>query len=157
MTSSGTLRRVALVRTDVSEELRTSIIRVTGIDELGTTLLQVWASHSILSENFVRGPFAAMKLPSCKLGNAGQAVEQVENKTWQPKGRSPPFTPHSFAHSLSLSLSLSLSVSCTIEFRNVDLLILIKLNKGLVFYRARLGLCQVLVCADAIEIFASVY
>jgi hypothetical protein len=41
-----------------------------------------------------------MKLPSCKLGNAGQAVEQVENKTWQPKGRS-----------LSISLSLILPSS----------------------------------------------
>jgi hypothetical protein len=34
--SSGTLRRVALVRTDVSEELSASIIRVTRIGELGT-------------------------------------------------------------------------------------------------------------------------
>jgi hypothetical protein len=32
------LRRVALVRTDVSEELSTSIIRVTRIGELGTRL-----------------------------------------------------------------------------------------------------------------------
>jgi hypothetical protein len=32
--SSAMLRRVALVRTDVSEELRTSIIRVTRIGEL---------------------------------------------------------------------------------------------------------------------------
>jgi hypothetical protein len=31
------LRRVALVRTDVSEELSASFIRVTGISELGTT------------------------------------------------------------------------------------------------------------------------
>jgi hypothetical protein len=31
------LRRVALVRTDVSEEPRVSFIRVTGIGELGTT------------------------------------------------------------------------------------------------------------------------
>jgi hypothetical protein len=38
MSSSGILRRVALVRTDVSEELSASIIRVTGIGELGTTL-----------------------------------------------------------------------------------------------------------------------
>jgi hypothetical protein len=37
MVSSGMLRRVALVRTDVSEELSASIIRVTRI-ELGTTL-----------------------------------------------------------------------------------------------------------------------
>jgi hypothetical protein len=38
MASSGMLRRVADVRTDVSQELRASIIRVTRIDELGTTL-----------------------------------------------------------------------------------------------------------------------
>jgi ABC-type molybdate transport system permease subunit len=36
MASSGMLRRVALVRTDVSEELSASFIRATG--ELGTTL-----------------------------------------------------------------------------------------------------------------------
>jgi hypothetical protein len=34
MVSSGMLRRVALVRTDVSGELRTSFIRVTRIGEL---------------------------------------------------------------------------------------------------------------------------
>jgi hypothetical protein len=35
MASSGMLRRVALIRPDVSEELRASIIRVTRIGELG--------------------------------------------------------------------------------------------------------------------------
>jgi hypothetical protein len=38
MASSGMLRRVALVRTDVSEELTASFIRVTRFVELGTTL-----------------------------------------------------------------------------------------------------------------------
>jgi hypothetical protein len=38
MASSGMLRRVALLRTDVSEELSASFIRVTRIGELGTTL-----------------------------------------------------------------------------------------------------------------------
>jgi hypothetical protein len=38
MASSGILRRVALVRTDVSEELSASFIRVARIGELGTTL-----------------------------------------------------------------------------------------------------------------------
>jgi hypothetical protein len=38
MPSSGILRSVALVRTDVSEELSASFIRVTRIGELGTTL-----------------------------------------------------------------------------------------------------------------------
>jgi hypothetical protein len=38
MQSSGMLRSVALVRTDVSEERMASIIKVTRIGELGTTL-----------------------------------------------------------------------------------------------------------------------
>jgi hypothetical protein len=38
MVSSGMLRRVALVRTDFTEELSASFIRVTRIGELGTTL-----------------------------------------------------------------------------------------------------------------------
>jgi hypothetical protein len=38
MASSGMLSRVALVKTDISEELSASFIRVTRIVELGTTL-----------------------------------------------------------------------------------------------------------------------
>jgi hypothetical protein len=38
MASSGMLRRVPLVRTDVSEERSAPFIRVTRIGELGTTL-----------------------------------------------------------------------------------------------------------------------
>jgi hypothetical protein len=38
MVSSGMLRRVVLIRTDVSVELSASFIRVTRISELGTTL-----------------------------------------------------------------------------------------------------------------------
>jgi hypothetical protein len=38
MASSGMLRRVALARIQVSEELSSSFIRVTRIGELGTTL-----------------------------------------------------------------------------------------------------------------------
>jgi hypothetical protein len=49
MVSSGLLRRVALVRTDVSEELSASIIRVTSIGELGT--LAVTSNRSMLRRN----------------------------------------------------------------------------------------------------------
>jgi hypothetical protein len=38
MVSSGMLRRVTLVRTDISDELGASFIRLTRIGELGTTL-----------------------------------------------------------------------------------------------------------------------
>jgi hypothetical protein len=38
MASSGMLRRVALARTNVSEELNASIIRATRIGELGTAV-----------------------------------------------------------------------------------------------------------------------
>jgi hypothetical protein len=38
MVSSGMLHRVALVRTDISEKLSASFIRVTRIGEQGTTL-----------------------------------------------------------------------------------------------------------------------
>jgi hypothetical protein len=38
MASSGMLRRVVLIKTDVSEELSASFIKMTRIGELGTTL-----------------------------------------------------------------------------------------------------------------------
>jgi hypothetical protein len=44
------LRSVALVRTDVSEELSASFIRVAGIGELGTTLA-VTSSRRTLRRN----------------------------------------------------------------------------------------------------------
>jgi hypothetical protein len=62
MASSGMLRRVARVRTDVSEKLSTSFIRVTRIGELGTTLavtsnrrkLHRLLCLVVLSVNFLR-------------------------------------------------------------------------------------------------------
>jgi hypothetical protein len=46
--SSGMLRRVALVRTDVTEERSSSIIRVIGIGEVGTTLAVTSNRHTLL-------------------------------------------------------------------------------------------------------------
>jgi hypothetical protein len=45
MASSGMLRRVALVITDVSEEISASITRVKRIDELGTLAVASIASY----------------------------------------------------------------------------------------------------------------
>jgi hypothetical protein len=50
MPSSRMLRHVALVRTDVSEERSTSVIRVTRIGELGTTLA-VTSNRCVLRRN----------------------------------------------------------------------------------------------------------
>jgi hypothetical protein len=47
MVSSGILRRVALVRTDISEKLSASFIRVTRIRELGTTLAVTSNRHTL--------------------------------------------------------------------------------------------------------------
>jgi hypothetical protein len=49
MASSGMLRRVALVRTEGSEELSASFMRVTRIDELGT--LAVISNRHTLRRN----------------------------------------------------------------------------------------------------------
>jgi hypothetical protein len=43
------VRRVALVRTDVSEELSSSFIRVTRINELGSTLAVTSNRRTVLS------------------------------------------------------------------------------------------------------------
>jgi hypothetical protein len=51
MASPGILGRVALVRTDVSEELTASIIRVTRIRELGTTLALTSSRHKLRRNN----------------------------------------------------------------------------------------------------------
>jgi hypothetical protein len=50
MASFGMLHRVALVRTDVSEEVSASFIRVTRIGELGTTLA-VTSNRRMLRRN----------------------------------------------------------------------------------------------------------
>jgi hypothetical protein len=51
MTRSGMFHHVAFVRADVSEEGIASIIRVTRIDELGTTLA-VTSNQSTLRNNY---------------------------------------------------------------------------------------------------------
>jgi hypothetical protein len=47
MMTSGMLRRVTFVRTDVSEQLSASFNRVTRIGELGTTLALTNSRHTL--------------------------------------------------------------------------------------------------------------
>jgi hypothetical protein len=57
MVSSGMLRRVTLVRTDVSEELSDSIISVTRIGELGTlvrSFSSVFVRHTFNYPNYFK-------------------------------------------------------------------------------------------------------
>jgi hypothetical protein len=54
MASSGILRRVALVRSDVSQELKGSITRVTRIGELGTTLAVTSNRRTLQFLSFLR-------------------------------------------------------------------------------------------------------
>jgi hypothetical protein len=72
MVSSAMLRRVALVRTDVSEELSASFIRVTRIGELGTTLAvtdnrQPKKYHLIFLRNVRRLEVTASVVPSSSI------------------------------------------------------------------------------------------
>jgi hypothetical protein len=60
----GMLRRVALVRTDVSEESSASIIRVTRIGELGTTLAVTSNRSMILLRSVRRLLVTAIVVPS---------------------------------------------------------------------------------------------
>jgi hypothetical protein len=50
MASSGMLRLVDLVRTDISEELSVSFIRVTRIVEIGTTLAVTSNRRTLIKE-----------------------------------------------------------------------------------------------------------
>jgi hypothetical protein len=50
MVSSGMLRRVALVRTDDSEEISASFIRVSRVGELGTTLAVTSNRRTVMKE-----------------------------------------------------------------------------------------------------------
>jgi hypothetical protein len=56
MASSGMLHHVALVRTDVSEELSASIIRVTRIGELGTFILLHSVRQFLVMANIPSSP-----------------------------------------------------------------------------------------------------
>jgi hypothetical protein len=76
MASSGKLRRVALVRTDVSEELSASIIEVTRIGELGT--LAVTSNRRTQRKNtnskFISSEYGEYRNLHSKIGTRAQVL-----------------------------------------------------------------------------------
>jgi riboflavin synthase alpha subunit len=66
MASSGMLRRLALVRTDVSEELSAFFIEVTRIAALGTTLAVTRAKRRNIPEDVIPHSHRSENLKSYK-------------------------------------------------------------------------------------------
>jgi hypothetical protein len=82
MSSSGPLRRVALVRTDVSEELSPFIIRVTRIGEVGITLAVTSNRRSLYFLSACQGSDRLCQLARGALvanGTAANYAEFVQN------------------------------------------------------------------------------
>jgi hypothetical protein len=73
MASSGMLRLVGLVRTDVSEERSASILRVTRICELGTTLAVTSVHRLLVTANVPSSPILVTMMMET-LGSSGTSV-----------------------------------------------------------------------------------
>jgi hypothetical protein len=73
MVSSGMLRRVALVRAEVSDELSASFIRVTRISKRGKTLA-VTSNRHTLRRNTKYNVIQLKKLTVAQLGNIVSAL-----------------------------------------------------------------------------------
>jgi hypothetical protein len=74
MLSSGMLRRVALVRTDVSEEPIASFIRVTRIGELGPILAATSNRRTLVAASVVPSSPIFVTLMKKALGSSETAV-----------------------------------------------------------------------------------
>jgi hypothetical protein len=64
MSSSGILRRVALVRTDFSEECSSSVVRVTRIGDIGTALAVTSNRNTMPGNTSVRRSLVTDNVPS---------------------------------------------------------------------------------------------
>jgi hypothetical protein len=79
MPFSGILRRVALVRTEVSEERIAPLIRVTGIGELGT--LAVTSNRSALNQLFLVIANVVPSSPVLHIDDRGRNVGSYKSHT----------------------------------------------------------------------------
>jgi hypothetical protein len=86
MVSSGMLRRVALVRTDVSEELNGSFIRVTRISELGTTLAVTSNGCTLMKKALSSSETSVLTRATCRNIPEDTILEKVR---WEGSGIEP--------------------------------------------------------------------
>jgi hypothetical protein len=81
MVSSGMLRRVALVRTEVSEEPSAFFIRVTRISEVGTTLAETSNRRTLVAASVVPSSPILFILMKEALGSSETSV--LTRATWR--------------------------------------------------------------------------
>jgi hypothetical protein len=77
MASYGMFRRVALVRTDVSEELSASFIRVTRIGELGTILAVTRNRRTLRRNTKALGSVCSYFTDSCHSDEGGSKFLRI--------------------------------------------------------------------------------
>jgi hypothetical protein len=133
MPSSELLRRVALIRTDVSQEVSVSIIRVTRIGELGTTLavtsIRLSCEEISLKTAFVKatavktsnltadaGKVSEGVITHGRVGSADRNILHAGEPINRLHGNSVGSLKHKFTWPLQFYLHLHISQDCSPVF-----------------------------------------
>jgi hypothetical protein len=117
MPSTELLRRVALVKTDVSEERSASIIRVTIIDDLGTTLAVTRLLNTVQTCSVVHPTFSPISTGGTLLGARGcksVGVLLTTQPNYVPKSKSVDL----YIHVPNTSLTNTLGTGHSLLFRH---------------------------------------